>query len=523
MSEAVLARGPAPLCILLLEDLRVDAEFLQHTVERARPEWQVHWVKTEDAYCRALEAGGHAVILSDYTLPGFSGAEALELAQHLRPELPFILVSGVVGEENAVEMLRKGATDFVSKSRLSRLPMVVERALREVRERQEREAAHEALRQAKEEAERANRAKDRFLAVLSHELRTPLTPISNAVHLLEKKAVVPPALEGLLPMIRRNVALEARLIDDLLDLTSIGQGKLHLQFGEVNAHQIVNTVAEMLGEDLAQKDLRLQIELQATASDLQGDEARLQQIIWNVVRNAVKFTPEGGRITLRSSNPDAHTWELACTDTGIGIHPQALPRIFTAFEQADEGVTRKFGGLGLGLAIARSLAVQHHGQLEAFSEGVGHGATFRLRLPLLTAGVPVAAEPAHAPVAAGRRGLRVLLVEDNEDAAQTLQMALEHFGHDAVVAGTCAEALRCAEAERFDVVVTDLGLPDGSGLQLGHALGRRLPVVALSGYGSENDIHLTREAGFAHHLTKPIDPETLHELLVEIGPRRDAR
>ncbi len=651
MNDHTVPVSGTDLRLLLLDDLRADADYLIHQLERARPTWQVVWVKDEAGYLQALEAGGFALILSDYTLPGYSGAEALEAARRLRPELPFILLSGMVGEDNAAELIRQGAIDFVTKSRLTRLPMVVERAVREAQERRQREAAEmrlrdanalyarvvdslkdyavlrldhrgdvqswnpaatgmfgyaadevlghradmlylpedrdqgllerkmalalaegratdnrwmarkdgtrlrtdgvltpldsaageptgftkvlrdvthayeaeQALHAAKEEAERANHAKDRFLAVLSHELRTPLTPISNAVHLLEKHATVPQTLANLLPMIRRNVTLEARLIDDLLDLTSIGQGKLNLQFTDVDGHQVVRTVVEMLDEDLRHKRIALHVALDATQAALQGDEARLQQIIWNVVRNAVKFTPEGGEIRLSTHNPSPNEWELACSDTGIGIHAQALPRIFIAFEQADEGVTRKFGGLGLGLAIAHSLAAQHQGTLLAFSDGPDLGATFRLRLPLDPATAPAAASGTEAPAPRAAHGaMRVLLVEDNEDAALSMQMALEYFGHHATIAGTCADALRRAASEPFDVVVTDLGLPDGSGLQLGRALGARLPVVALSGYGSEADIRLSRESGFAEHLTKPIDPEMLHRLLLDIA-RKPAR
>lgn len=654
---------PAPLRVLVLEDSRFDAELLREHVLAARPRAEVVWVVHGAAYMAALASRAFDLILSDYEVPGYSGLEALAAAQSFAPRTPFVFVSGVIGEDNAVEMMKRGATDYVSKARLDRVAIVIDRALREAAEREGRERAeaqlrvadgvygrvvdslqnyavilldgeglihawnraareifgyeraavlgrsaeclftpddqaagafaaelalaleagkaecdrwmlradgsrlraegivsplfgddgrptgfckivHDvtaafehaaALQAAKEEAERANRAKDRFLAMLSHELRTPLTPISAAAHALERVAQVPERFRHLLPMIRRNVAIESRLIDDLLDVTTIGAGKIRLRKLPVDMHPLLKHIVGMVQESLDDKGLTLHLALEATRPQVLGDEARLHQVVWNVLRNAVKFTPAGGSITLHTAD-EPGCFVLCCTDTGVGIAPEALPRIFGAFEQEGSADGHGAPGLGLGLAIADGLVQAHGGTLTAESDGRGLGARFTLRLPAVDAsGSPLApvrdgeadtptaradagpqahaeAQPDPAPVGAGHR---VLLVEDNLDAADALRMALEPLGHVVLHAATCADALALAARERFDVVVSDLGLPDGSGIDIGRALAGRAPVIALTGYGQPEDLRDSAAAGFHGHLVKPADPQVLHEAILQ--------
>jgi signal transduction histidine kinase len=375
--------------------------------------------------------------------------------------------------------------------------------------------AAEDLRQAKKEADRANEVKDRFLAVLSHELRTPLAPITTAVHVLEKTATIDERHRDLLPMIRRNVALEARLIDDLLDLTAIGAGKVSLHRERLDMHQLTHAVVTMVGETLQAKAIWLELELHASDPVVDADQARMQQVLWNIMRNAIKFTPRGGRIRIRTDN-EAGEFRLACIDSGIGISPQALPLIFSPFEQADAEVSQSYGGLGLGLAIAHGLMQQHGGRIAASSEGRGTGATFTIAMPVAAA-AEVAVAPAvvpETPAASDRK--RVLLVEDNEDAAMALALCLEAYGYIVEHVGTCADALRTARSQTFDAVLTDLGLPDGSGIDVGRVLSKNLPVVALSGFGGEQDRQRSAEAGFAGHLVKPADPAEVHAKLSQV-------
>src|SRR6185369_12030125 len=321
------------------------------------------------------------------------------------PDLPAILLTGFSDEGKVIEALRAGVRDVVPKvgDYLEYLPHAAARVLKAVqaeRRLAESEAmlreANEALehrvaertaelQRTKELAESANRAKDHFLAVLSHELRTPLAPVLSTVQLLEHKEGLPEDVREALAMIRRNVELEARLIDDLLDLTGITRGKLDLAFETVDVHQALREVLEICDRDLQAKRIAVTTELHAHRICVRADPARLQQVLWNVVKNAVKFSPEEGRILLRTSDGPGGTVEIAVTDSGIGIDPDVLPRIFDAFEQGSRDVTRMFGGLGLGLAISKALVDLHGGSLRAKSDGRGLGATFSLSLAAETA------------------------------------------------------------------------------------------------------------------------------------------
>ena len=508
------------LRVLLLEDSAFDAELLQEALCALYPAAVLELVRDEDGFLQALARGGFDVILSDHELPGFGGEQALDHAVALAPQVPFIFVSGVIGEDNAVELLKRGATDYVSKGRLGRLEIVLDRALREAEARRARQSAEEQLRTAlevaevaKAEAERSNQAKDRFLAILSHELRTPLAPVALAARLLEKAITVPEKYRDLLPMIQRNVALEARLIDDLLDHTSIASGKLGLNFEPVDLQALIPDVLAMVAEPLRKQQLSVDLQLQPEPAVVRADPQRLQQVVSNLVRNAIKFSRPGGRITLRTEVV-GDTVTLTCSDTGIGIEPDALHRIFTPFEQADGEVARRLGGLGLGLAIARHLVIEHGGELTADSAGRDLGATFTVSLPCISrehkpalTGLAVPTVAAHGAVC------RLLLVEDNVDAAETLALCLQEYGYEAQHAGSCADALALARSQDFDVVLTDLGLPDGSGVDVGRQLSATLPVVALSGYGAAADLRRTSVAGFVGHLVKPAEPEEVHAAL----------
>lgn len=504
-----------PLKLLLLEDSPFDAELLSEELKEAYPRARLVVVSDGAGYVDALARGSFDVILSDHELAGYSGTEALDHARAHAPFVPFIFVSGVIGEDNAVELLKQGATDYVSKGRLSRLPVVLERAMREVAERAARSNAEILLRAAKDEAERANQSKDRFLAVLSHELRTPLSSMKFAAHLLEKVATVPEKYADLLPTIRRNVVLEARLIDDLLDVSAISTGKLSIKPEVVDMREVLGQVVKTSQEQSEQKGVRLVYQAADEPAWVVGDDARLQQVLSNIVRNALKFSTAGSEVRLASRIDADGFITCSCSDEGVGIKPEVMERIFVAFEQADKDVARRFGGLGLGLAIARHLTQQHGGTLTAHSDGPGRGATFTVRLPLVNAAATAieAGRPMVPTPKAETAGYRVLLVEDNLAAAQTLSLCLEAFGWSPVHVETCAAALQVAANDSFDIVLTDLGLPDGSGIDIGRALSPRLPVVALTGYGAISDIESTTHAGFDAHLVKPADPAVIHEVL----------
>lgn len=598
--------------ILMVEDSPLDADLIQSRLTAGEVDAEYVRVETREDFVRALEAGGQDLILADYSLPSFDGLSALAIARERCPGVPFIFVSGVLGEEVAVDTLQKGATDYVLKQRLNRLVPAVTRALAEAREREARHQAEEGLRIASETArlvfwqeeigadggsetpgggcgdaevhpedrervrrayeraaagrtdydaeyrvvrgdgsvrwvvargravyaangmplrmvgvsiditdrkraeeelkvardaaEAANRAKDHFLAVLSHELRTPLSPIITTLHLMELEGELPPAMAEHVEVIRRNVELEARLIDDLLDLTRIARGKLQLHTQPVDVHATVRATLDICSSDVRGKRQELSLDLAARRSTVEGDSARLQQVLWNLIKNATKFTPIGGRIGVRTRDVGG-SLAVEVSDTGIGVEESALCRIFNAFEQADGRVTRQYGGLGLGLAIAKAIVEMHGGTLTCRSGGAGRGATFTVTLPT----VAYAAAPRRlAPVDGEARPLRILLVEDHADTARAMSSLLRLRGHEVRHAAGVSAAMGIARAEKFDLLISDIGLPDGSGIDVVRQTAMRgVPSIALTGYGSDEDVARCRAAGFDHHLTKPVNFEKL--------------
>ncbi|HSP46430.1 MAG TPA: response regulator [Chthoniobacterales bacterium] len=369
---------------------------------------------------------------------------------------------------------------------------------------------YKSAQKARAESERANRAKDSFLAMLSHELRTPLTPILTSVLALEQMEDLPAELRASLQMMRRNVELEARLIDDLLDLTRISKGKVQLSLEEVNAHSLLQNALEICQADIDKKHLELRTAFAAERVSLEADPARLQQIFWNLIKNAVKFTPEGGWLEIRTENVDEE-FRVEVSDNGIGIDSEMLPKIFNAFEQGDRSQS---GGLGLGLAISKALVETHHGKLTAASAGAGQGATFTAIFPLGQSSV-AGPRPATPAGPATRKSMRVLLVEDHEDTNRSLTQLLRRRGYYVHPASTVQSALEAAAQESFDVLVSDIGLPDGSGIDLMQKLktDHQIFGIALTGFGMEDDLRRSHEVGFHHHLIKPVDLNRLDALI----------
>jgi len=286
-------------------------------------------------------------------------------------------------------------------------------------------------------AQKASKAKDDFLAALSHELRTPLTPaLAAATYLQDNAEKLPPEFAEDVEIIKRNVQLQARLIDDLLDLTRIARGKLHLELEDCNAHTIIKDALETAHSAVSAKQLSVATELEAKEYSILADCIRLQQVFWNLINNAVKFTAQGGQITIRTFNDKAGRFHFEITDTGIGIEPQRLTSLFQPFEQADPSVSRQFGGLGLGLAISKRLVEFHHGRIEAESRGRSFGATFRVTLDTLPKG-SAAIGMNHRVGGKTSTPLRILLVEDHQDTRRTLSRLLTHFGHNVVTADQC--------------------------------------------------------------------------------------
>ncbi len=433
---------------------------------------------------------------------------------------PYDIVYRTVGSGGEMKWIRAIGRTFFDDA--TGKPVRFDGITVDVTEQKERERT---LRQAKEAAEAANVAKDQFLAVLSHELRTPLMPVLTMVQSLEMEPSLSSEVHDGLAVIRRNVELEARLIDDLLDLTRISKGKLQLNFDTVDLHAAIENAVQICSVELMSKRLQLVVDLCAARHHVRGDAARLQQVFWNLIKNAIKFTPAGGRITIHSFDDPRGSLMVQVRDTGIGIEPQALGRIFDAFEQADRSVTRQFGGLGLGLAISKALIDLHGGKLSADSAGPGSGATFTLELLPTAAEVTIKPEqPATPTLAAGASpDVRILLVDDHPDTNKAMARLLERLGYDVQTADSVQAALSAADQTRFDLLISDIGLPDGSGLELMRELLDRqhaIKGIALSGFGMEEDVKKSKEAGFYEHLTKPINFKRLEAAIKDLTAAR---
>ena len=354
------------------------------------------------------------------------------------------------------------------------------------------------------QAQSASRAKDDFLAALSHELRTPLTPVLLTVNEMLQSPKLHDSLRDGLELIERSIQLEARLIEDLLDLTRISRGQVKAHFEVRDAHRLLADVERLCRERSQEKEVQVQLVLEAAEHYVWGDAARLEQVFWKLVDNAVKFSPEGGRIEVRTSSESHSRIRIDVIDQGIGIPPEVLPRLFQAFERGGLA-SKRYSGLGLGLAIAKALVELHGGTLTATSRGEGKGSTFSVNLGTVPLPVRQQSQKSRKPQPS-QRPLRLLVVEDHEPTLEILTSLLQVAKHQVKTASTLEAARKIAESYVFDLVVSDLGLPDGSGLDLMIDLRDKygLEGIAVTGYGMEEDLEKTRAAGFREHLVKPV-------------------
>lgn len=386
---------------------------------------------------------------------------------------------------------------------------VAERTRVAMERRRNEQALHASMEEAAlghRKAEAASRAKDDFLAALSHELRTPLNPVLMVASELVNDPAIPDRIRTDLRMIQRNIGLEARLIDDLLDLTRISRGMLQIHLETVDTHSLLHHAEEIIRADMAGRKLDFRLHLEAAHSFVQADPTRLQQVFWNLLKNAVKFTPDRGSIRVRTSNPNPGRLKIAVEDTGRGIQPEILERIFDAFDQGDLGGRHAFGGLGLGLSISKALVRLHGGCLKASSEGKDKGAVFTVEMATVAPNPGLPALPSEPVTSSTERSLRLLVVEDDKTSLNVLTHLLRRRGHSVSPASSVAEALELAGKETFDLVISDLGLPDGTGLELMRAIKRHhgWPGIALSGFGMDTDLRDSYAAGFSTHLVKPV-------------------
>lgn len=560
--------------ILLVDDEPRNLDVLETSLQSA--DYELVRALTAQTALLSLIDGEFAAVVLDIQMPEMSGFELANLIKQRKrtQHIPIIFLTAYFQDDKDVlEGYGTGAVDYLTKPinpqiLKSKIAVFVElfrknRALSEAntaleQEIARRQTAEEALRQINDELERrvqqrtadltrlnaelrvreievvqardralaASRAKDEFFARLSHELRTPLNPVLLIASDAAANSTLPSDVRADFKRISENVELEARLIDDLLDLTRISEGKLTLELRPFDFHTVIQDAVGMVRADLLSKRINLQVSVPAESKLVVGDDVRLRQVFWNVLKNAVKFTPANGNVTLEVEGQNINgTIVVRVIDTGIGMTPPEIERAFDAFSQGDHAKpagAHRYGGLGLGLAISRMLVELHGGSICAHSNGRNQGATFTIELPLPPAGAN-AGELGKLPAVptAGERPVshrRILLVEDHLPTSTALNYLLVRRGYQVVTATCVAEAQALFEREKFDVLISDLDLPDGNGCELmtGLSNGRKLLGIALTGFGMDDDVKRSKAAGFSTHLTKPVKMQELDRALQSI-------
>ena len=517
--------------------------------------WQVETACDGVEALQRIQENAPDIVIADVMMPGMDGFELLHLirTREAISKVPVMLLSARAGEEASAEGLRAGADDYVTK------PFSARELVARVESRITQARLRAAEREARQSAEQANRARDVFFTMLSHELRTPLMAVLAWTALLRGNKLDPSEAVHALDLIERNARVQRRLVDDLLDISRIVTGRLRIDPRPVGTlAQMISTVVDSFRPAALAKRLTVESALEPNAGTVNGDSERLQQVVWNLLSNAIRFTPAGGRIQIRYGRDGDHV-ELMVRDSGQGIGPDALPHLFERYWQGANTQRRSHGqGLGLGLAIAHRIIELHGGHITAMSEGEGSGSTFMVRLPLLSpeeeqkllAGVDVNAQDPDTPALSNARmldaatseleaassiahlhdlhmksdtwsvpqALRILIVEDHEGVAKACRRLLTAHGHFVVCVPTAAAASQVTERATFDVIICDLSLPDGDGIELLSRLRTRfarvspdgqLPAIAISGSVYEEDVARTLAGGFAAHLAKPFDEEGL--------------
>jgi PAS domain S-box-containing protein len=503
------------------KDLYKSRQMLQQILDNV-PQ-RVFWKDVHSNYLGCNKPFAEDVALSDvHEIVGkndFQLPAGEELAKKYRADDQEVIRSGV--SKIGYEEQQKRLDGTVSWLRTSKVPLRdhnneifgVLGAYEDITKWRE---ATRALEQAKEAAEAANRAKDRFIAVLSHELRTPLTPVLAVASAMVEMKDLTEQMRTNVELIQRNVDLEARLIDDLLDISRISQNKLAMRRESADIHDCIRSALEICQCKIAALPFKVETYLDAPLHYVMGDSTRLRQVFWNLLQNAVKFSPEQRWLRIRTLNDDGLI-RIEIADNGIGIDPETMQRIFNAFEQGEQTWTRRFGGLGVGLSISKALVEAHKGTLTAFSEGVNKGSVFTIALPITSDAPP--AKEANSTVETPRK---ILLVDDHPDTLQTLARLQQAWGYGVTTAESVDSGLKRARDESFDLCVSDLGLPDGNGCELMRQLKTlyQLPGIAVSGYGTDEAIRSSLEAGFSAHLIKPVSFPALRAAIQKLASKR---
>ncbi len=497
--------------LLVIDDDPVLVEALRELLMRRFPDAKVETCTSSSTSLERIATVDYDVILSDVRMPGVDGITLLRRAHELRPDTPILLLTGMGEYDLAVKALRAGAFDFIAKPvDIDYLATAVARALR-VREIVETRTA---------ELRAANQVKDEFLATLSHELRTPLTAILGWSKLLLRTDLDAPTRERALEAIERNARHQARLVDDLLDVSRIMAGTLTIAPALVDVGRCVAMTLDSMSPMLVSRGITIEREIDERAT-IRGDSVRLQQIVANLLSNAIKFSATGGRIGVKVIR-DSQSVTLSVSDSGAGIAREFLPRVFQRFVQADSSLARSRNGLGLGLAIVKHLVELHRGEIVATSEGPERGATFTVTFPAVESHEQTDSAPPASP---DLEGVRILLVEDDADARALMRFTLERSGARVTAADCAATALVALDGGTFDALLCDLSMPHEDGysfIRRLRARGAKVRAAAVSAHARPEDVERAIAAGFDLHVSKPIDPRDLVATVIELGAGTNA-
>ena len=500
--------------------------------------YHVDTASSGDEAIALLADKDYDLVLTDLHMEGGDGLSVLNQIRRHSPLTISVVLTGFATVESAIAALQEGAYDYLVKPcDIDSMKHTIRRGVEHRRLMLAEQKARTDLEQLNLDLERriiertaeltrlngelaeANRAKDVFLATLSHELRTPLTPVVGWIKLLRSGNLDEKSIAQALDAIERNAWLQSKLIDDLLDTSRIATGKLHFEPKPTDLNTVVTAAIDTVRASASSRNIELTVNLWPSMMVVMGEPVRLQQIAWNLISNAIKFTEPGGRVTVATRN-EGSQGRLVVTDTGIGIAPEFLPHVFDRFKQADGSTSRRHGGLGLGLAIADALAKLHGGKIEAESQGTGKGSSFTLHVELATS-------ERIAPERMEQRthslnGLDVLIVEDSADTLTLLRAVFSREGANVTTAASAAEALEQAVNKRPNVIISDIGMPDVDGYQLLEQLKvipglDDVPAIAISGYASEEDRERAIGTGYHALVPKPIDVEELFGLIHDLN------
>ena len=462
-----------------------------------------------------------AVILLDVNMPDIDGLETAEYIRRYKKSAhtPIIFITAYADEMQTAKGYQLGAVDYILSPiqpdiLRSKVRVFVElyKLQQQARIMAEERLALERAETARKAAEEANRLKDDFIAMLSHELRNPLAPIRTAADVIRRLAQPDPKISVATDMIERQVGHLVRLVDDLLDMARISRGRITLRKEHLELERVITHGLEPVRPLIESRRQTLDVSLPSAPVWVSGDFVRLGQVVTNLVNNASKYTPQGGHIAVQSTAERGHAL-IVVRDTGVGIEPQLLPRIFELFVQGQRSLDRSEGGMGIGLALARQLIELHQGAIEAYSEGSGKGAVFTVSLPCINSVANIDIIPS-VPGSLSTAGRRILVVDDNADAAQSIALLLQLSGHDTRVVTESVQVIGACAEYSPQVVILDIGLPTIDGYQLARELrrqpgGTEVALIALTGYGQKNDRERARDAGFDHYFVKPVDPDRL--------------